>query len=261
MPRAQDAQERPINSEEIIMSKKFEITAEPRSAKGTGASRRLRREGKVPGIVYGAGKDAAPVAFDHNAMLRNLKQEAFHTSILSLSLEGANDQAILRDYQMHPFKPLILHVDLQRISATEKIHMRVPLHFLGQEVAPGVKQEGGLVSHLMTEVDITCLPADLPEYLEVDMSNVHLNQSIHLSDLKLPNGVSITQLSHGGDDLAVATITAVRVEEEAPVAAAEAEAAVPAAGEAAAAGAPAAAGAADAKKPEAKKPEGKKEGK
>jgi large subunit ribosomal protein L25 len=258
------------------MAAKYEVTAEPRTAKGTGASRRLRRTGKVPGIVYGAGKDAVPVAFDHNAMLRNLNQEAFHTSILTLRFDGSQDQAILRDYQMHPVKPQILHIDLQRISATEKIHMSVPLHFLGQDVAPGVKQEGGLVNHLMSEVDITCLPHQLPEYLEVDMSNVGLNESVHLSNIKLPEGVAITQLAHGGDDLAVATITIVKEEEViAPVV----EAAVPVAGEAAAPGAapgapgaaaPAAAGAADAKKPagaadakkpEAKKPEGKKEGK
>lgn len=241
------------------MSIKFEVTAEPRTAKGTGASRRLRRAGKVPGIVYGASKDPVPVAFDHGVMLRHLGQEAFHTSILTLHLDGATDQAILRDYQMHPVKPQILHLDLQRISATEKIHMSVPLHFVGQDVAPGVKQEDGLITHLITEVDVICLPHQLPEFLAVDMSHVHLNESVHLSDLKLPEGVSITQLAHGGDDLAVAAITAVKVEEEAPVVAAEA--AVPAAGEAAAAGptagtAPAAAP--DAKKTEAKKPEAKK---
>jgi large subunit ribosomal protein L25 len=254
------------------MATKFEVVAEPRTAKGSGASRRLRLSGKVPGIVYGAGKDAVPVAFDHSVMLRNLGLEAFHTSILTLSLGDGKDQAILRDYQMHPVKPLVLHVDFQRISATEKIHMSVPLHFIGQDGAPGVKQEGGVVSHLMTEVDISCLPHQLPEYLEVDMSNVHLNDSVHLSDLKLPEGVALTQLAHGGDDLAVATITIVKEEEViAPVA----EAVVPAAGEAAPAaavpgaaapGAPAAAPA-DAKKtepkkpPEPKKPEGKKEGK
>jgi large subunit ribosomal protein L25 len=234
------------------MSTKFEISAEPRTAKGSGASRRLRRGGKVPGIVYGAGKSAVPVMFDHSVMLRNLGLEAFHTSILTLNVAGEQNQAILRDYQMHPVKPLVLHVDLQRISATEKIHMSVPLHFIGQDGAPGVKQEGGVVSHLMTEVDVTCLPHQLPEFLEVDMSNMHLNESVHLSDLKLPEGVAITQLAHGGDDLAVATITAIRAEEEAPAAAAEAEAP----GEAAPAATPAAAPAAEAK--EAKKPEAKK---
>jgi large subunit ribosomal protein L25 len=149
---------------------------------------------------------------------------------------------------MHPTKPQVLHVDLQRISATEKIHMRVPLHFVGGDVAPGVKQEGGIVSHQITEIDITCLPHQLPEYLEVDISQLHLNDSVHLSDVKLPEGVTIPQLAH--DDLAVATITAVTVEEEAPEAAAESVA--PAAAEAAAPGAPAPAAA------EAKKPEGKK---
>lgn len=245
------------------MSAKFEVTAEPRSAQGTGASRRLRHSGKVPGIMYGAGKPPVMVSFNHNTMLRNLQQEKFHTSILTVNYDGAADQAILRDYQMHPFKPLVMHVDLQRISATEKIHMRVPLHFVGQDVAPGVKLGGGIVSHLMTEVDVTCLPHQLPEYLEVDMSNIELNQSVHLSDLKLGEGVQITTLAHGGDDLAVATITTVRVEEEAPVAAAaEGAVAAPAEGAAAAPGAAPgapAAGAAPAGAPAAKKPEGKKD--
>lgn len=244
------------------MSAKFEVSAEPRAGKGTGASRRLRRTGKVPGVMYGAGKPPVMVAFEHNIMLRNLQQEKFHTSILTVNYDGAADQAVLRDYQMHPFKPQVLHVDLQRISATEKIHMRVPLHFVGQDVAPGVKIGGGIVSHLMTDVDVTCLPHQLPEYLEVDMSNVELNHSVHLSDIKLPEGVQITTLAHGGDDLAVATITTVRVEEEAPAPAAAEGAAAPAEG---AAAAPAAAGAAApapaAGAPAAKKPEGKKEGK
>jgi len=245
------------------MSAKFEVAAEPRAGKGTGASRRLRRAGKVPGVMYGAGKPPVMVAFEHNVMLRNLQQEKFHTSILTVNYDGAADQAVLRDYQMHPFKPQVLHVDLQRISATEKIHMRVPLHFVGQDVAPGVKIGGGIVSHLMTEVDVTCLPHQLPEYLEVDMSAVELNHSVHLSDIKLPEGVQITTLAHGGDDLAVATITTVRVEEEAPAPAAAEGAAAPAEG---AAAAPAAApGAAPAAAPggaaAAKKPEGKKEGK
>jgi large subunit ribosomal protein L25 len=230
---------------------KYEITAEARATQGTGASRRLRRAGKVPGIVYGAGKEPTMVTFEHNVMWRHLAEEKFHTSIITLKMNGATDQAILRDYQVHPVKPQVLHVDLQRISATEKIHMKVPLHFLGQDVAPGVKIGGGLISHLMTEVDITCLPADLPEFLEVDMSNVQLNQSVHLSDLKLPKGVTITQLAHG-QDLAVATITLVREEAETPKAEA---AATPEAAAAPAAGPPAAG---EAAKGEAKKPEAKK---
>jgi len=239
------------------MSAKYELTAEPRSGKGTGASRRLRHTGMVPAILYGAGKPATMISLNHNQMLRNLRTESFHTAILSVTLGGETDQAILRDYHMHPVKPQVLHVDLQRISATEKLHMSVPLHFTGEAVAPGVKQEGGIVAHLMTEVDVTCLPKDLPEFLAVDLSELHLNQSIHLSDIKLPEGVQITSLAHGGDDLAVVAITAVKVvEEAAPVAE---EAAAPAEGAAPAAGA--AAPAEGEKKAEGKKPEAKKEGK
>lgn len=211
------------------MSAKFQLTAEPRTAQGKGASRRLRRAGKVPAIMYGAGKPPQMLALDHNAMLRYLDDEKFHTAILSVDVGGATDQAILRDYEMHPFKPVVMHVDLQRISATERIHMSVPLHFTGEDVCPGVKQQGGLIGHLMTEVDITCLPKDLPEFLVADLSNLHIGESLHLSDLKLPEGVQITSLAHGGDDLAVATVTTVRVEEEAPAAAAPAEGAAPAA--------------------------------
>lgn len=241
------------------MTARFELTAEPRAAKGTGASRRLRHTGKVPAVLYGAGKQPEMVALDHGAMLRHLANEAFHTSVLSVKLGKETDQAILRDFQMHPFKPQVLHIDLQRISATERIHMRVPLHFIGQDVAPGVKLESGILSHLMTEVDVTCLPQQLPEFLAIDVSQLHLGESIHLSDIPLPEGVTITTFAHGGDDLAVATIAAVRVvEEEAPVAAVvEGAAAATTAAEPAAEG--------DAKKateqPAGKKPEAKKEGK
>jgi large subunit ribosomal protein L25 len=216
------------------MSAKFQLTAEPRTGQGKGASRRLRRDGKVPAIMYGAGKPPQMIALNHSVMLRNLDNEKFHTAILSVKLDGATDQAILRDYEMHPFKPVVMHVDLQRISATEKIHMSVPLHFTGEDVCPGVKLEGGLIGHLMAEIDITCLPKDLPEFLVVDLSNLHIGDSLHLSDLKLTEGVQITSLAHGGDDLAVVTVTTVRVEEEAPVvAAAPAEGAAPAAAAAA----------------------------
>jgi large subunit ribosomal protein L25 len=246
------------------MSTKFELTAEPRAAQGTGASRRLRRAGKVPAILYGADKPPMMISLDHNTMLRYLQNEKFHTAILTVAVGSEKDQAILRDWQMHPYKPAVLHVDLQRISATEKIHMKVPLHFVGQDVAPGVKIDGGVVAHLMTEVDVTCLPKDLPEFLTVDMSELRINQSVHLSDIKLPEGVQITSLAHGGNDLAVASITTIRVVEEAPVTAAPAEGAEAAAtppaegaeakaGEAKKAEAPKA----DAKKTEAPKKEGK----
>jgi large subunit ribosomal protein L25 len=241
---------------------KFEVTAEPRSEQGTGASRRLRKAGKVPGIIYGAGKSPSMVVFDHNAIKRQLENESFHSSILTVKLAGETDQAILRDYHMHPYKPQVVHVDLQRVSATEKIHMRVPLHFVGADVAPGVKVDGGIVSHLFNEIDITCLPKDLPEFLTVDLSNLALNESIKLSGIKLPEGVTITSLGHGGADLSVATITVIKEEvEAAPVAA---EAAAPAEGAAAAPAAGAAAPAAgdakkaDAPKADAKKPEAKK---
>lgn len=240
---------------------KFEITAESRSEQGTGASRRLRKAGKVPGILYGAGKSPAKILLDHSAILRQLSNEAFHSSILSVKLGNETDQAVLRAWQMHPWKPQVVHIDLQRVSATEKIHMRVPLHFLGADVAPGVKLDGGIVSHIFNEIDITCLPKDLPEFLAVDLSNLGMGDSVHLSDIKLPEGVAITSLTHGGDDLAVAAIVSIKEEvEAAPVAAVVA---TPVEGAAAAPGAPAAApAAADAKKGEAPKADtGKKEGK
>jgi large subunit ribosomal protein L25 len=233
---------------------KFELSAEVRDVKGKGASRRLRRDGKVPAVMYGAGKDPVMLSLEHNALYLQVKNEAFYSSILTVKTGKEQEQAVLRDIQMHPYKPRIAHIDLQRVSATEKIHMRVPLHFLNQETAPGVKQQGGIVSHLMTEIDITCLPKDLPEFLTVDMGGMALNDSVHLSDIKLPDGVAITSVVHGGDDLAVAAITAVREEvEAAPVVAAAVEGA---------AAAPAAeAGKAEAAKPEAGKAEpAKKEG-
>jgi len=236
---------------------KFELNAEVRDVKGKGASRRLRRDGKVPAVMYGAGKDAVSLTLDHNTLYHQVKNEAFYSSILTIKIGKDQEQAVLRDIQMHPYKPRVAHLDLQRVSATERLHMKVPLHFINQESAPGVKQQGGLVSHLMTEVEVSCLPMDLPEYLTVDMGNIALNQSVHLSDLPLPAGVEIIQLARGGDDLAVATITTIREEVEvAPVAVEAAPA------EGAAAAAPAAeAGKAEAAKPEAGKAEpAKKEG-
>lgn len=231
------------------MATKFELTAEVRTGQGTGASRRLRHAGKVPAVMYGGGKDPMMLALEHDPLQHAMQNEAFFSSILTVKVDGQAEQAVLRDLQMHPYKPRIQHLDLQRISATEKIHMRVPLHFLNQENAPGVKQQGGVVSHLMTEVDVTCLPKDLPEYLEVDLGNMTLGQSLHLSDLKLPEGVACVSLQHG-QDLAVASIVVVRATEEAEPAAAAAAAEVPAA--TGAAPAPA-----DAKKAEAPKKEGK----
>lgn len=218
------------------MTTNFELSAEKRETKGTGASRRLRHAGKVPGIIYGANKEPEMVNFDHDTVYHLLENEAFHTSILDVKCDGSTEKAVLRDVQYHPFKQLVMHMDLQRISASEKLHMLVPLHFIGEDVAPGVKLQGGIVSHLMTEVDVTCLPGNLPEYLEADVSELELHASLHLSDIKLPEGVELTSLAHGGDDLAVVTIAAVRgtVEEEAP--AEGEEGAAPEAGEAGEAG-------------------------
>lgn len=211
------------------MSTNFELVAEPREAKGTGPNRRLRRAGKVPAVLYGAGKDTVNLVLDHDKIFHNLENEAFHSSILTVKMGKGSEQAILRAVQVHSVRRHVLHVDLQRITASQKLNMKVPLHFVGEDVAPGVKQEGGIVSHLINEVAVSCLPSQLPEYLEIDLTAVHLNESVHLSDIKLPEGVDITGLSHEGDDLAVATIVIVRgavEEEEVEVEEAEAEAEV-----------------------------------
>ena len=168
---------------------KIEVTAFPRTLQGTGASRRLRGSGRVPGVIYGANKPAAPVELDHNALLRHLKLEAFHASILDMSIDGNRERVLLRDFQMHPWKPIVLHVDFQRIDPNKKIHMRVPLHFMNQEIAEGVKTGGGVVSHVMNEIEIQCLPDRLPEYIEVDLKEMKLDEIIHVNELKMPEGV------------------------------------------------------------------------
>lgn len=207
------------------MAANFELSAEKRDAKGTGASRRLRRAGNVPGIIYGANKDPEMVSFNHDKLYHLLENEVFHTSIIDVKTGSDTQQAILRDVHHHPFRQQILHMDLQRVSASEKIHMSIPLHIIGEDVAPGVKLQEGIVSHLMTELDVICLASNLPEFLEADVSEMDLHDSLHLSDIKLPEGVELTSLAHGGDDLAVVTIAAVRgsVEEEEEEAPAEGE--------------------------------------
>lgn len=184
---------------------KIAINAETRKVQGTGASRRLRRADKVPGIIYGGGKDATVIEIDHNELYHKLKQEAFHASILDMSLDGKNEQVLLRDVQMHAWKQNVLHVDFQRIAADQKIHMKVPLHFINADIAPGVKLSSGIVSHIINELDISCLPKDLPEFIEVDLKDLAAGHSIHLSNLKLPAGVEAVAL-HRGDDQSVATI-------------------------------------------------------
>ncbi|CAL7959856.1 50S ribosomal protein L25 [Gammaproteobacteria bacterium] len=211
------------------MKKTFTITAKARSDMGKGASRRLRRADLVPGIVYGAGTEPKMITIEHSPLLRLLTNESFYTQILDLDIGSQKEHVILRDLQRHPFKPRILHIDLQRISATEKIAMHIPLHFTGGELAPGVKVAGGLISRLMQDIEVRCLPKDLPEFIEVDLSKLELNQSVHLSDLKLAPGIEIISITHGEDKpVATAYIPRVVVEEEvAPVAAA----AVPVAGD------------------------------
>ncbi|MCL6556902.1 MAG: 50S ribosomal protein L25/general stress protein Ctc [Burkholderiales bacterium] len=178
---------------------KFEVTATVRTAQGTGASRRLRRAGRVPGILYGAKAPAVTLELDHDDLYHMLKQEAFHASILTLEVDGKKEQVLLRDVQMHPWKPQVLHVDFQRVDPDTKIHMKVPLHFVGADVAPGVKLAGGNITHVMSEAEVLCLPKDLPEYIEVDLSGLQAGHSLHLSQIKLPPGVEFVELRHGND--------------------------------------------------------------
>jgi large subunit ribosomal protein L25 len=184
---------------------KNEFNASLRTVQGTGASRRLRRDGKVPAIVYGAGQDVAVIELDHNEIFHALRRETFHASILSMNLGSSKEQVVLRDYQMHPFRQLVLHVDFQRVDQNQKMHIKVPLHFINADIAPGVKLSGSTVNHVMTEADVNCLPKDLPEFIEVDLSNLAAGHSIHMSEIKLPEGVEFVMLAHG-DDVAVATI-------------------------------------------------------
>ncbi|MDE2388937.1 MAG: 50S ribosomal protein L25/general stress protein Ctc [Betaproteobacteria bacterium] len=185
---------------------KIEISADKRTVQGKGASRRLRRSGKVPAIIYGGEQEPQSIEMDHKTLFYSLKQEAFHASILSLDLAGKKEQVLLRDIQMHPYKQQVLHVDFQRVDKNKKIHMKVPLHFINAEISPGVKTSGGIVSHILTEVDISCLPGDLPEYISVDLAELTAGHTLHLSDLALPKGVETVALTKG-ENLPVATIT------------------------------------------------------
>ncbi|RPJ48619.1 MAG: 50S ribosomal protein L25/general stress protein Ctc [Betaproteobacteria bacterium] len=239
---------------------KIEVTAFPRTKEGKGASRRLRATGRVPGVIYGAGKDAQSVEFDHKALLRHLKLEAFHSSILDLTLDGGKDRVLLRDFQMHPWKEQVQHVDFQRVDPKKKVHMAVPLHFMNADIAPGVKVGKGVVQHIINELEIQCLPDALPEFIEVDLKDLELGHSIHVADLTLPAGVEpLSKLK--ADNPSVVTVQVpkvVAVEEE--VAAAPVTEITAQAPEAAAAAAAAAGGdkkEAD-KKPAEKKPAEKK---
>jgi large subunit ribosomal protein L25 len=239
------------------MKTSFELVAEFRETQGKGASRRLRHEGKVPAILYGGHADARALTLSHQKLLIMLDNERFYSTILSLKVGDQTQAAILKDVQRHPFKNAIVHVDFQRVEENEKIRISIPLHFTGAAVSPGVKTQGGIVSHMRTETEVSCLPKDLPEFIEVDISGLSLNESIHLSQLKIPEGVTLVDLVK--DDAAVVAIHSPRAEEPEPTAAAAAGA-TPAEGAAAGAAPAAAAGADAAKKAEpAKKEEAKKE--
>ncbi len=208
------------------MSGKYELNAEIRNVKGKGASRRLRREGEqLPAIIYGGEKESVPLTLNHREVMKALENEAFYSHILTLNIGGQKEKVVLKDLQRHPYKVRMVHMDFLRVGH-QKITMHVPIHFLGGDVAPGVKTGGGIVSHLLSSVDVRCMPDDLPEYLELDISKLELNESIHLSQIKLPKGVELVQLSHGIEhDLPVVNIHIPRavVEEEAVTEVAETE--------------------------------------
>ncbi len=200
----------------------MKFVAFERSKLGTGASRRLRITGRTPGIVYGGSVEPLQIEIDHNALWHALKKEAFHATVLDMELDGKESKVLLREVQMHPFKQLILHIDFQRVDATTKLHMKVPLHYSGEENSPAIKTDGCIANHVMTELDVLCLPTDLPEFIAVDLSGLKKNGSLHLADITLPKGVSA--VSRGGNKNPVLVSVVAIVVAEAPVAAAPAAA-------------------------------------
>ena len=179
------------------MKDDFDLIADIREDQGKGASRRLRHQGKVPAIIYGAGRPPRALVFDHNRVILKLENESFYSSILNIKVGEKSQAAILKDVQRHPARPQVMHMDFQRIVEDEEIKMLVPIHFDGEDVAPGVKEGGGKVSHLITELEIVCLPKHLPEYLEIDVSELELDAMLKMSDVKLPEGVSVPALAQG----------------------------------------------------------------
>ncbi len=236
----------------------FEISAEPRDDQGKGASRRLRHSGKVPAILYGAHAEPTRLALEHHKVLALSADEKFYSSIISISIGGQKQPAIVKDVQMHPARTAVMHIDLQRVMENEKIRLHLPIHFRGAAASPGVKTQGGVISHHMADIEVVCLPKDLPEFVELDLSAMNLNESLYVADLKVPAGVTVSALAHGANP-PVVSVHAPRVAEpEAVVEEAAVATATPAEG-AVAAAAPAAG--ADAKKgAEAKKDDGKKDG-
>ncbi len=216
----------------------MKVVATSRTAQGTSASRRLRHAGRVPGILYGGKGEPVFIEVEHNPLFHALRREKFHASILDMELDGASERVLLRDFQMHPYKPQVLHIDFQRVTEDQPIHMRVPLHFAGQEHSPAVKAAGGLISHVMSEVDVACLPKDLPEFIQVDLSELKAHQTIRVLDLPLPAGVK--PVLRGRENPVVVAVTT-KGEEVVEEAAAPAAAEVPATAQKAPAAAPAAA--------------------
>ncbi len=193
----------------------YELKAEPRNELGKSAARRLRRSGRIPGTVYGASKEPQSISLLHDEVLHQLDHEAFYSSILTINVNTKSERVVVKDLQRHPYKPGILHIDFQRIDEKQKITMRVPLHFLNEQQCVGVRTGGGQVSRIMNELEISCLPGDLPEYIDVDLADVHVGESVHLSDIVLPEGVEIYALQRGGDETAsVATVNIPKVIDE-----------------------------------------------
>ena len=209
---------------------KFEINAETRQGKGRAESRKLRRLGRVPAIVYGGGQEPRAITLDRNSLTMQMDLESFYTSILNLQIDRKPQPVVVKEVQRHPARSTVMHLDFQRVVEDEEITLNVPIHFIGEEVAVGVRQQGGVIEHIITDVEISCLPAKLPEYLEVDVTALELNEILHLSDIKYPEGVESTQLAHGHDSPVVAIHPPRREEVEEEAVEAEAAAAPEAAG-------------------------------
>jgi large subunit ribosomal protein L25 len=217
----------------------MKVVATTRQAQGTGASRRLRHQGKVPGVLYGGRTEAINIELDHNPLFHSLKREKFHASVLDMELDGRGEKVLLRAFQMHPYRQQVMHIDFQRVAEDQKIHVRVPLHFVGGESSPAVKLSGAIIGHVRSELDISCLPRDLPEFIEVDLSHLTAQDTVHALDLKLPAGVSVVLRGKENPVVVSVTLPIVQAEEAAPAeeaaaAAGATPAAAPAAGAAAA---------------------------
>jgi len=198
----------------------MKVVATTRKEQGSGASRRLRRAGQVPGIVYGGKVDPSAVSIEHNPLYHALRVEAFHSSILDMELDGKNERVLLRDVQWHPYKPLVMHIDFQRVAADEKITIRVPLHFVNQEVSPAVKLSAAIIGHVVNDIEVSCLPGDLPSFIEVDLANLEVGKTLHVRDLQFPQGVA--PVLHAGENPVIVPVTVPGAAEEEPAPAAAA---------------------------------------